>query len=94
MRVRKSSRGLILQAIAGTHVVLLAMDMQKEACKGHMGFAIHRTDHTEGECYWLRGSKTFKATDPRLVEGSTFSTRAHPIQGFTWSDFTAKPGHR
>ncbi len=93
MRARKSSRGLTLQAIAGTHVVLLAMNMKKELCPGHMGFAIHRTDHTEGECYWLRGSKTFKDTDPRLAEGSTFSTRAHPIQGFTWSDFTAKPGH-
>lgn len=94
MRVRKSSKGLTVQAIAGTHVVLLAMDMKKDACPGHMGFAIHRTDHSEGEAYWLRGSKTFKSTDPRLFAGSTHSTRAHPVQGFTWSDFTAKPGHR
>ncbi len=94
MRARKSNRGLTVQAIAGTHVVLLAMHMKKEACSGHMGFAIHRSDHTEGEAYYLRGSKTFHATDPRLVDGSTYSTREHPIQGFTWSDFTAKPGHR
>lgn len=94
MRARKSSRGLTLQAIAGTHVVLLAMDMKQEACPGHMGFAIHRIDHAEDECNWLRGSKTFSATDPRLAPGSTYSTRDHPIQGFTWSDFTAKPGRR
>lgn len=93
MRVRKSHRGLTVQAIAGTHVVLLAMDMRQELCAGHMGFAIHRTDHTEDECYWLRGSKTFKLTDPKLADGSTYSTHDHPIQGFTWSDFTAKPGH-
>ena len=47
MRVRKTHHGLAVQAIAGTHVVLLAMDMRKEQCPGHMGFAIHRTDHTE-----------------------------------------------
>ncbi len=94
MRARKSSKGLTLQAIAGTHVVLLAMNMQKSACSGHMGFAIHRTDHTEGEAYWLRGSKTFKATDPGTVEGSTYPTSDHPIQGFTWSDFSAKPRHK
>ena len=94
MRVRKSQRGLTVQVIAGTHVVLLAMDLPKELCPGHMGFAIHRTDHTEDECSWLRGSKTFKETDPQLAAGSTTSTRDHPIQGFTWSDFTAKPGCR
>ncbi|MEO7939800.1 MAG: phospholipase D-like domain-containing protein [Burkholderiaceae bacterium] len=93
MRKRKSQRGLTVQAIAGSHVVLLAMDMPRQLCPGHMGFAIHRTDHTDDESYWLRGSKTFMETDPKLADGSTYSTRDHPIQGFTWSDFTAKPGH-
>lgn len=94
MRVRRTSKGLTVQAIAGSYVVLLAMDMDQSACPGHMGFAIHRTDHTEGEAYWLQGMKTFEATDPGLVAGSKYPTNQHPIQGFTWSDFTAKPGHQ
>ena len=94
MRVRRSSRGLRVRAIGGTHVVLLAMHMDEKLCPGHMGFAIHRTDHTEGEAYWLKGTKTFAETDPGLAAGATYGTNKHPIQGFTWSDFTAKPGHR
>lgn len=94
MRARKTSRGLTVQAIAGTHVVLLAMDMRPADCDGHMGFAIHRTDHTENEAYWMEGMKTFAETDPKFAEGARYPTNRHPIQGFTWSDFSAKPGHR
>jgi phosphatidylserine/phosphatidylglycerophosphate/cardiolipin synthase-like enzyme len=94
MRVTQSSQGLTVQAIAGTYVVLLAMNMKEADCAGHMGFAIHRTDHTEGEAYWMEGMKTFEATDPGFVAGSKYPTNKHPIQGFTWSDFTAKPGHK
>ena len=94
MRIRKTAQGLTVQAIAGSHVVLLAMDMRPADCDGHMGFAIHRTDHTENEAYWLKGIKTFAATDPGFPAGALYPTNKHPIQGFTWSDFTAKPGHR
>lgn len=59
-----------------------------------MGFAIHRTDHAEEEAGWLRGLKTFVATDPGLPRGATHSTRAHPVQSFMWSDYSAKPGRR
>jgi phosphatidylserine/phosphatidylglycerophosphate/cardiolipin synthase-like enzyme len=83
-----------VRAVGGTHVVLLAMHMDQALCTGHMGFGIHRTDHTEDEAYWLKGSKTFAETDPGLRAGSTYGTNNHPVQGFTWSDFTAKPGHR
>ncbi len=94
MRQRKTSQGLTVQAIAGTHVVLLAMHMDEAACQGLMGFAIHRTDHTEDEAYWMQGTKTFAETDPGFPPGAKYPTHKHPIQGFTWSDFTAKPGHR
>lgn len=94
MRIRKTAQGLTVQAIAGSHVVLLAMDMLRGECNGHMGFAIHRTDHTENEAYWLKGIKTFAATDPAFPAGALYPTNKHPIQGFTWSDFSAKPGHR
>jgi phosphatidylserine/phosphatidylglycerophosphate/cardiolipin synthase-like enzyme len=94
MRIRKTSKGLTVRAIAGSHVVLLAMNMSESDCHGLMGFAIHRTDHTEDEAYWMEGIKTFKETDPGFAAGHKYPTNKHPIQGFTWSDFTAKPGHR
>ncbi len=94
MRTRKSAQGLTAQATAGAHVVLLGMDMNKSDCDGLMGFAIHRTSHDEQEAAWIEGTKTFQSTDPGFAPGSKYPTNTHPIQGFTWSDFTAKPGHR
>ena len=92
MRIRKSSQKLTAQAIAGSHVVMLGMNLKKADCEGHMGFAIHRTDHDGEEAHWMEGMKTFEATDPGFLPGSKYPTNEHPIQGFTWSDFTAKPG--
>src|SRR5207237_9839310 len=43
--------------------------------------------------YWLSGYKTFKSVEPFPPPGILYSTRQHPIQGFTWSDFSAKPEH-
>ena len=94
MRARRTKDGLTLRAIAGSHVVLLGINMPRADCDGHLGFAIHRTDHAGEEAAWLRGSKTFEATDPGFAPGSTYSTREHPVQGFTWSDYSAKPGRR
>src|SRR5262245_5357406 len=94
MRARKSEDGLTVQAIAGTYVVLLGMDMKKEECNGHLGFAIHRTDHKAHEAWWMEGTKSFEETDPGFPPGAKYPTHKHPIQGFTWSDFTAKPGRR
>lgn len=94
MRVRKTNQDLTLRTIAGSHVVLLAMDMKEADCPGLLGFAIHRTDQTEEEAYWMEGTKTFEETDPGFPAGAKYATNKHPIQGFTWSDFTAKPGHK
>lgn len=93
MRKKRSNQGLTVQAVAGTYVVLLGWTMDEADCDGLMGFALHRTDHTEDEAYWMEGLKTFQATDPGLPPGAKYSTRKHPVQGFTWSDFSAKPGH-
>lgn len=93
MRTKVTQQGLTVQTIAGTYVVLLGFDVAEADCDGLMGFAIHRTDHKEEEAYWLEGLKTFAETDPGLPPGAKYSTRQHPIQGFTWSDFSAKPGY-
>ena len=92
MRVKVPGQKLTVQAIAGTHVVMLGFDMDPADCDGLAGFAIHRTDPVEEEATWLRGLKTFAETDPGLIPPNTYSTRHHPIQGFTWADYAAEPG--
>ena len=86
-------REFSVRAVGGTYVVLLGMNLDEAACPGLKGFAIHRTDRTEGECYWLEGMKTFAETDPGFPPGSRHKTKDHPIQDFLWSDYSAKPGH-
>ena len=93
MRKRRTSGGVTLNAIAGTHVVTLGLDLSEARRAGCLGFAIRREDHTEGERVWLRGLKTFQATDPQLGPGQSVSTRFHPVQAFQWADYTAKPEH-
>lgn len=68
MRHRESNRELTVQAIAGTHCVLLGIDLEDPA--GCLGFAIHRTDHTEAEAYWLRGLKVFPSIVPNPAAGT------------------------
>lgn len=61
MRAPEQKNGLRLQAIAGTHVVLLGWDIVEETVKsGLLGFAIQREDHTEQETYWLRRINPFR----------------------------------
>jgi phosphatidylserine/phosphatidylglycerophosphate/cardiolipin synthase-like enzyme len=93
MRKRKISRGVTVNAIAGTHVVLLGFDLTKRARTGCLGFAIQREDHTEDERVWLKGMKTFESTDPGLGPGGQISSREHPFQSFQWADYSAKPDH-
>ena len=93
MRVQKIDQGLTVNAIAGTHVVLLGFDLADAKRPGCLGFAIQRADHTENETYWMSGMKTFEATDPKLGPGGQVSSRQHPIQSFQWADYSAKPEH-
>ena len=93
MRQKEKNGSLSVQAVAGTDGVLLGLNLPRAECPGLLGFAIRRHDHTEGECAWLRGYKTFESVEPDPAQGLLYSTRRHPIQGFTWSDFSAKPGY-
>jgi len=94
MRVKQTTGQLTLKAISGTYVVMLGMDLPKARCTGLLGFAIHRTDHTEDESYWLEGMKLFPSVVVDFQPGDKVSTRKHPIQAFTWYDLSAKPDHR
>jgi hypothetical protein len=92
MRVKRRSKGLTVRAISGSHTVLLGFDLADVS--GCMGFAVHRTDHTGDEAYWLRGMKVFRSIVPMPAQSSDYSLRVHPVQGFQWADYTAHPGHR
>lgn len=83
-----------VHAISGTYVVMLGFNAKKEATDGLLGFAIHRTDHTEDEQYWLKGFKTFRETEPNPCPGALYSTLEHPVQSFRWANYTAKTDHK
>jgi phosphatidylserine/phosphatidylglycerophosphate/cardiolipin synthase-like enzyme len=94
MRSRSPADGVLsVLAVGGTHVVMLGIDIAPAARHGLLGFAIHRTDHTENEAYWLPGMRTFEAVYPDPPTSVLVSTREHPVQDFLWSDFSAKPGY-
>jgi phosphatidylserine/phosphatidylglycerophosphate/cardiolipin synthase-like enzyme len=93
MRKKQINNGLTVNAIAGTHVVLLGFDLADAQRKGCLGFAVRREDHTEEECKWLTSTKAFKETDPGSGSGVQMSSRHHPFQTFQWADYSAKPEH-
>src|SRR5258706_11945242 len=59
MRSRRKSNGVSVSLIAGTHVVLIGLDLDPSKRPGCLGFAIQREDHTENERNWMTGMKTF-----------------------------------
>ncbi|MDK1494086.1 phospholipase D-like domain-containing protein [Sinorhizobium sp. 7-81] len=93
MRVRVEQNGIVVNAIAGCHVVTLGLDIAHALRQGLRGFAVRRTDRTEGEIYWMKGTKTFESVEPYPAPGEQFSSRYHPFQTFQWADYSAKPDH-
>lgn len=93
MRAKKTTDGLTVNAVAGTHVVTLGLDLSEARRAGCLGFSIQREDHSEDERYWMTGTKTFAATDPGLGPGGQVSSHEHPFQSFQWADYSAKPEH-
>jgi phosphatidylserine/phosphatidylglycerophosphate/cardiolipin synthase-like enzyme len=91
MRTHHSKDGLTVNAVAGAHVVLLGWTIGETNRFGLRGFAVRRTDHAEGETYWMKGTKTFKSVNPSPAPGEQFSSLFHPFQTFQWADYTAKP---
>ncbi len=91
MRTRyTSARGLTVQAVVGTYVVLLGFDLAPQDRTGLLGFAVQRSDLT-GDI-WLSGGITF----PTITAGPNGEkgTNIFPIQKFRWGDFSAQPGAR
>ena len=82
MRAPAKSGGVTINAVAGTRVVFLGLDLTASKREGCLGFAIQRHDSVTGETMWLRGKKTFAATDPGVGPGGNVPTLYHPIQNF------------
>jgi hypothetical protein len=93
MRKRNKAGSLSVHAIAGSHVVLLGLDIARRDTAGLLGFAIERTDPAHGERHWLRGMKVFAETGRELPPGTQVSLRDHPLQSFQWGDYGVEPGH-
>src|SRR5262249_15284829 len=93
MRTRAKSGGLTVQVIAGTHAVFFGFDLDDAARAGCLGFAIHREDHTESEQYWLSGVNTCQSVVPNPAPSTIYTTLDHPLQTFSWGDYTAKQAH-
>ncbi|HEY3383454.1 MAG TPA: phospholipase D-like domain-containing protein [Vicinamibacterales bacterium] len=91
MRATCTEKGLTVNLIAGTHVVLIAMNLTKARATGLLGFSIERTDHTEGEKYFLKNFLLFKVNDTGAK--ADHSSDNNPFQEFLWGDYTAKPEH-
>ncbi|MFP5076657.1 phospholipase D-like domain-containing protein [Rhizobium sp. YIM 134829] len=72
-------------------MVLLGWTIEDALRGGLRGFAIRRTDVTEGETYWMKGAKTFRSVEEHPAPGEQFSSLYHPFQTFQWADYSAKP---
>ena len=91
MRVSKSNDHLSVKAIAGNHVVLMALDMDEQARAGLRGFAIKRGQSGQPQD-WLRGIKYFKDLVATPSPETDYSSRVQPFQTFLWSDYRGSPG--
>jgi PLD-like domain len=94
MRNRRSENGLTVNAVAGSYVVILGLNITDALRKGLRGFAIKRSDKIEKETYWMLGTKVFESVEPHPAPGGQYATLFHPLQSFQWSDYSAKPGYR
>jgi hypothetical protein len=93
VRTIKKNGSLSVQAIAGTHVVLLGINMEESKKNGVLGFGIQRRNpDSNEEPVWLSGFKSFK--EAALPRGVLVPTNQHPIQAFLWGDFTARKDHQ
>lgn len=95
MRIKKTPGELEVYAVAGTHTVVLSLDM-KHKPKDLLGFAFERVETKSLKRIWLMGQKFFKSVinvvDFEKIKGQQYPTYLHPVQSFLWKDFTVSPG--
>ncbi len=91
MRTGVFNQHFSVHAIAGTHVITLALDAKPEAAANLLGFAFFRKKFDKNgkflEEAWMEGYKPFEAVVPDPRPGVRYPTNLHPIQSFVWADF-------
>jgi len=92
MRARNNVNELELYGVAGTHTVVLSVDMKNKPL-GLLGFAFERKDNKTGKRIWLNGQKCFHSVIADPVPGQQYPTHLHPVQSFLWKDFTVLPNN-
>src|SRR5574341_1438671 len=94
MRLKsKVTQGTQIFAVAGVNTVSFAIKASAALKKGLLGFAIERSSPAENERFFMPGFKVFRELIPQPDEKTQVSTHDHPVQSFSWDDFTAKPDH-
>jgi phosphatidylserine/phosphatidylglycerophosphate/cardiolipin synthase-like enzyme len=78
------------RAISGTHVVLMAWDVDTDKRAGLLGFAIQRRVGS-GAATFLKGTKYFSSLVPHPDKEATYSSEQQPFQTFLWSDYECDP---
>lgn len=83
--------GYCIYAVSGVNTVSFAVDSAGADTKDLLGFSVERYDPTQNERYFMPGFKVFKEVISYPQPNIMASTYEHPVQSFTWDDFTAKP---
>jgi phosphatidylserine/phosphatidylglycerophosphate/cardiolipin synthase-like enzyme len=91
MRVTQQQGDLRAHAVAGTRVIMVALDVAAAKRSGLMGFAFKRQKVGGPAEDWLKGLKVFNRNEPNPQPKTLYSTHDNPIQSFLWSDYTADP---
>jgi phosphatidylserine/phosphatidylglycerophosphate/cardiolipin synthase-like enzyme len=78
-----------LNAVSGTHAVLLGFDVAGRRRRGLLGFAVERTLGRRTE--WLPNFLRFARND--RPDGPVASND-NPLQSFQWGDYDVEPGQR
>jgi phosphatidylserine/phosphatidylglycerophosphate/cardiolipin synthase-like enzyme len=84
--------GFQVFAVTGINTISFGISGSATAKKGLLGFAVERSDPREKQRYFMPGFKVFKSLMPQPDEKTQVSTFDHPVQSFSWDDFTAKAG--
>jgi phosphatidylserine/phosphatidylglycerophosphate/cardiolipin synthase-like enzyme len=84
--------GFQVFAVTGINTISFGISSTARARKGLLGFAVERHDPREDQRYFMYGFKVFKSVIPQPDENTQVSTFDHPVQSFSWDDFTAKSG--
>ena len=78
MRFRNENKNVSVQAIAGTHVVLLGLNATETSAKGLLGFTVSRRKDGTGHFQPLSGGRNFEGIESSLPV----------LQTFLWGDYT------